>query len=258
MALLDQIVASTRARVERLRAETQVDELEAAAAERAAPRGFAAALAGEDVAIIGEIKRISPLKGPLAPDLDPFETASAYARGGAAALSVLTEPEFFGGSLEDLRAVLPVGIPVMRKDFVVDPLQVLEARAAGADAVLLIVRVVQDDLANLLNETRAHGMDALVEVYDEADVRRALDAGASLVGVNNRDLATFEVDPDRTARLGALIPSDVTLAALSGVTARSDIQAHRAAGARAVLVGEGLVTASDPAAKLRELRGQAA
>ena len=258
MSLLDRIVASTKARVEHLRAETDHAKLRAAAAQRGEPRGFEQALRRDEIAIIGEIKRISPLKGPLAPDLDAYETAAAYLRGGAAALSVLTEPDFFGGSLADLEAVLPVEIPALRKDFIVDPVQVLEARAAGADAVLLIARVVGRDLAPLLEETRRLGMDALVEVYDEADVARALEAEATLVGVNNRDLETFEVDPDRTARLGTLIPDDVTLAALSGVTSRSEITAHAAAGARAVLIGEGLVTATDPAAKLRELRGAAA
>ena len=255
MSLLEHIVASTRKRVERLRADRELDDLRAAASTRASPRGFERALRRDDVAIIAEIKRASPLKGPLAPDLDAPVTAQAYERGGAAALSVLTEPDFFAGSLADLTAVIPVGLPALRKDFILDPWQIVEARAAGADAILLIVRVLGNDLSALLDETRSWSMDALVEVYDDRDVEVALAAGATLIGVNNRDLETFEVDPERTAKLASSLPDDVTVAALSGVSTRAEVQAHAAAGARAVLVGESLVTAEDPVAKLRALRG---
>ena len=257
MSLLERIVDSTRGRVERLRSDVVAADLRTAAGEQLPPRGFTAALQSDNVAIIAEIKRKSPLKGPLAADLDALSLASAYARGGAAGLSVLTEPDFFAGSLDDLAAVLPIGVPVLRKDFIIDPLQIVEARAMGADAVLLIVRVVGEDLGMLLDEVRAWEMDALVEVYDERDVELALGAGASLVGVNNRDLETFEVDPERTAKLASTIPGDVVIAALSGVSTRPEVEAHAAAGARAVLVGESLVTAADPEAKLRELRGVA-
>ena len=255
MSLLERIVGSTRARVERLKSQGLLEALRAEAARRAGPRGFRAALQQHDIAVIAEIKRVSPLKGPLAPELDALEAARAYEDGGAAALSVLTEPDFFHGSLDDLRDATQVGIPALRKDFILDPVQIVEARAAGADAVLLIVRVVGDDLSGLLEEASAWGMDALVEVYDDRDVELALAAGASLIGINNRDLETFEVDPDRTAKLASSIPDRVLVAALSGVKARAEVEALAAAGARAVLVGEGLVTAPDPAAQLRELRG---
>ena len=255
MSLLERIVGSTRSRVDRVKSDDIQEELRAQAAHIAPPRGFTAALQQHDMAIIAEIKRVSPLKGPLAPDLDALQTARAYEDGGAAALSVLTEPDFFRGSLDDLRAATQVGIPALRKDFIIDPVQVVEARAAGADAVLLIVRVVGDDLNDLLEETTAWGMDALVEVYDDKDVELALAVGASLIGINNRDLETFEVDNDRTAKLASSIPDDVLVAALSGVQTRAEVEALAAAGARAVLVGESLVTAADPVAKLRALRG---
>ena len=255
MSLLDRIVAATRDRIEELRSSEVAESLRSTAGAQLDPRGFEDALRAEETAIIAEIKRRSPAKGPLAPELDALTAATDYARGGAAAISVLTEPDFFDGSLADLAAVGPVGIPVLRKDFILDPLQVVEARAQGADAVLLIVRLVGDDLEMLLTETRSWGMDALVEVYDDREVETALTAGATLVGINNRDLETFEVDPERTAKLASAIPDGVLIAALSGVSIRADVEAHRAAGARAVLVGESLVTAADPVAKLRELRG---
>ena len=191
MSLLQEIVVSTRSRVDRLKSEGVDEALRAEAARRAAPRGFAAALERDDVAIIAEIKRVSPLKGPLAPELDALEMARAYEEGGAAALSVLTEPYFFHGSLDDLQRATQVSIPALRKDFIVDPVQVVEARAAGADAVLAIVRVVGEGLDALLEEATTWGMDALVEVYDDHDVELALGAGASLIVVNNRDLETI-------------------------------------------------------------------
>lgn len=258
MSLMSRIVDATKGRVEDLRSSDVAANLRTTAEDQLAPRGFEASLRAEEVTVIAEIKRRSPLKGELAPDLDALTIATEYARGGAAAISVLTEPDFFAGSLEDLAAVGPVGVPLLRKDFILDPLQVVEARALGADAVLLIVRVVGDDLAMLLEEARSWGMDALVEVYDDRDVEIALTADATLIGVNNRDLETFEVDPERTGKLASTIPENVTIAALSGVSTRAEVEAHAAAGARAVLVGESLVTASDPAAKLRELRGVAA
>jgi len=183
--------------------------------------------------------------------------AAAYADGGAAALSVLTEPERFLGSLDDLEAALGAGLPVLRKDFILDDWQLLESRAAGADAVLLIVRALGGDLGGFLDATAALGMAALVEVHDAGELALAAEAGATLVGVNHRDLATFEVDPDRTAKLAALTPEGTTLVALSGVSTRAEVEELEGAGADAVLVGEALVTAQDPAAKVRELLGQA-
>jgi len=181
----------------------------------------------------------------------------AYARGGAAAISVLTEPEFFKGSLDDLTSARTAGLPVLRKDFILDTWQVLESRAAGADALLLIVRALeQRELETLLAACRTLRMDALVEVYNEAEMTAALEAGATIVGVNNRDLASFEVDRERTARLAPLVPDEVTLVGLSGVNTRTDVEELASAGAQAVLVGETLVRAGDPAAELRALRGE--
>lgn len=254
MSLLDEIVASTRARVEELKARGGADA-DAAPGQLGAPRSLQEALRGDEISIIAEIKRTSPLKGPLNPDLDASSLARAYARGGAAAVSVLTEPDYFHGSLADLHAARSSGLPLLRKDFVLDPVQVVEARAAGADGVLLIVRILGEALRDLLEHVDALGMDALVEVYDERDVEIALAAGARLIGINNRDLETFEVDPERTPKLAARLPSEVVVIALSGVSTRAEVESLADAGAAAVLVGESLVTAPDPAAKLRELRG---
>ncbi|HYP22593.1 MAG TPA: indole-3-glycerol-phosphate synthase, partial [Actinomycetota bacterium] len=193
------------------------------------------------------------LKGPLDLDLDAARLAKTYADAGASAISVLTEPDGFKGSLEDMEAALGAGVPVLRKDFVVDPWQVMESRAAGADAILLIVRVVGDGLGPLLSAARSLGMDALVEVHHEHELDDALAAGATLIGVNHRDLTTFEVDPERTAKLAPRMPAECTVVALSGVSTRAEVEQLEAAGAAAVLIGESLVTAADPGAKIREL-----
>jgi indole-3-glycerol phosphate synthase len=256
MSVLDQILESTRARIAESKQKLSEPLLEERVAGAPAPRGFEEALAGDETSIIAEIKRASPAKGDLDPGLNAADMARTYQAGGAAAISVLTEPEYFKGSLEDLEAVRrAVELPVLRKDFIVDEFQLLEARAAGADAVLLIVRALKRELDHMLRATRALSLDALVEVYDEDDVEIAVDAGASLVGVNNRDLETFEVDPDRTAKLAKLLPEDVIVAGLSGVSTRSEVEALARSGARAVLVGESLVMSPDPAALLRELTG---
>lgn len=255
MPYLDDIVAATRARIAESRARLTEDALESRVASMEPPRGFGAALQAGEVSIIAEIKRATPRAGALDLDLDAARLAGEYAAGGAAALSVLTEPDFFKGSIEDLHAARSAGLPVLRKDFVLDDFQVLESRAEGADALLIIVRILGRELDRLVAATRALGMDALVEVHDEAELERALDAGADLIGVNHRDLQTFEVDAERTAKLAPLLPSNVTLVALSGVSTRAQVEELAAAGADAVLVGESLVTALDPAGKLRELRG---
>ena len=255
MSYLDEILTATKTRVAEARAKVDDATMEQRIASTEAPRGFGAALQADDVAVIAEIKRATPRAGPLALDVDAARLAADYVRGGAAALSVLTEPDFFKGSLEDLEAARSAGAPVLRKDFVVDDWQVLESRAVGADAVLIIVRILGEELGRLVAAVRALGMDALVEVHDEAELDRALDAGAELIGVNHRNLATFEVDPERTAKLAPLLPSNVTLVALSGVSSRARVEELAAAGADAVLVGTSLVTSVDPAAKLRELRG---
>ena len=258
MSHLAPILESTRARIAELRQRVTPDVLEQRLAAAEPPRGFAAALGGPEIAVIAEIKRASPGAGALDPDLNAARLAAAYAEGGAAALSVVTEPDHFQGSLEDLQAGRGAGLPVLRKDFILDELQVLESRAVGADALLLVVRAVGEELAHLAAVTGALGMDALIEVHDEAELERAVAAGAKLIGVNHRNLETFEVDPDRTAKLAPRVPPGSRLVALSGVSERAEVEALARAGADAVLVGESLVRAPDAASKLRELRGRSA
>jgi|SRR5579872_1572697 len=206
-------------------------------------------------ALIAELKRRSPSKGDLAPDLDPAALASSYEAGGAAALSVLTDEPHFGGSPSDLAAARSATrIPVLRKDFTVAPSDVCDARLMGADAVLLIVAGLADDeLGRLLELTTSLGMSALVEVHDEAEASRALAAGASLVGVNQRDLHSFEVDTERAVRLAAALPDGVTKVAESGIRGHDDAERLREAGYDAVLVGESLLTSDDPQAAVRAL-----
>lgn len=256
MSYLSKLVDSTRARVAEAKERVTADALEQRIAAADAARPFRSALMGPEVAIIGEIKRASPSKGVFDANLSARATAGDYARGGAAALSVLTEPEFFRGSLEDLSSAASAGLPILRKDFILDQFQVLESRAAGADALLLIVRTLDDDeLRELLAASHSLGMDALVEVHDLEELTRALNAGADLVGVNNRDLETFEVDEERTAKLAGRVPDEVALVSLSGVSTRADVLAQAEVGARAVVVGEALVRSDDPASTLRALRG---
>lgn len=258
MSYLSRLLESTRARLEETKAKLGSAELEQRLAAIGAPRGFAEALRGPGMSIIGEIKRASPSTGDLNADLNASATAAAYAAGGAAALSVLTEPELFKGQLEDLASARTAGLPVLRKDFILDAWQVLESRAAQADAVLLIVRAVDNStLKDLLSAVTALGMDAVVEVHDDADLDAALEARAEVIGINHRDLDTFEVDPDRTAALAPRIPDECLTIALSGVSSRAEVDRLAAAGADAVLVGRTLVTAHDPAARMRELAGLA-
>ncbi len=257
MTYLADLLVSTRARIDEARSKITEDALEQRAAAVAPARGFRQSLLGDDVAVIAEIKRASPSKGPMNENLDAAALARAYAEGGAAAISVLTEPERFKGSIEDMQAASGAGLPVLRKDFILDPFQVHEARAFGADAVLLIVRALGAELGDLIATTTALGMDALVEVFDEPDLERALDAGAETIGINHRDLETFEVDPERTAKLAPQIPAGVVIVGLSGVSTRAEVETLASDGAHAVLIGEALVIAADPAAKLRELRGVA-
>jgi indole-3-glycerol phosphate synthase len=229
-----------------------------AEAARAGRRSFAAALRNpEPVGIVAEIKRASPSKGDLAPDLDPALLARAFKAGGAAALSVLTEPRFFKGSVADLTAARgAVRLPVLRKDFLFDDYQIVESAAMGADAVLLIVRILpQADLARLHKLALELGLDALVEAADPEEVKRACDIGAVLIGINTRDLQTFKIDPDRAARLAPPPAPGRVVLSLSGVATRADIDRQRGAGLTRFLVGESLVRAPDPAAALRALKG---
>jgi indole-3-glycerol phosphate synthase len=256
MSFLDELLASTRKRVEELSAVVSEEALEQRITAAEAPRGFAATLDGDDIALIAEVKRASPSKGDLREDLNPRELAAAYRSGGASAISVLTEPDRFRGSMEDLGAVREAGLPVLRKDFIIDPFQVFESRAWGADALLLIVRALGDEMGSLYRSAVSLGLDVLVEVFDESDLERALALDPELIGINHRDLTTFEVDPDRTAKLAPLIPDGCTIVALSGVEEHAEVEALRSAGADAVLVGESLVRAPDPAAKIAELLGR--
>ncbi len=217
--------------------------------------GGAPASTGPPIRIIAEIKRASPSKGPLRPDLDPADLARAYVRGGAAALSVLTDGPFFGGSLDDLIAARnAVPVPVLRKDFLVSDYQIYEARAAGADAVLLIVRAVSPAfLRDALTLCEALRLAALVEVHDEAELETALDCGAQIMGVNNRNLKTFETSLETSLRLRSLIPEDRLMVAESGLRDRSDIQRLVSVGIGNFLIGESLVRADDPEAAVRAL-----
>jgi indole-3-glycerol phosphate synthase len=254
--ILDRIIASKHREIEQARASEAELERRAAGAPR--PRDFRAALErGPGAQIIAEVKKASPSAGVLKADFDPTSVARLYELHGAACVSVLTDGPFFQGNLADLDAVrAAVALPILRKDFILDRLQLLEARAAGADAVLLIAEALDDEtLSRLLRHTRELGMQALVELYDRENLPRVLDAGARLVGVNNRDLRTFETRLEHTLDLAAQMPPDVCLVSESGVRTRADVERLQAAGVRAVLVGETLMRAADAGAKLRELRG---
>lgn len=254
--ILDRIAATKREEVEALR--PRAAELEAAALEAEPPRDFAGALSRPGlVSVIAEVKRRSPGAGPIRPDLEPAEVASRYQAGGAAALSVLTDRDYFGGSLDDLRtARAAVDLPVLRKDFLLDPLQVLEARAAGADAVLFIVRILEDArLAELLNMAESLGMSALVEAHDGRELQTALKAGARVVGINNRDLDTFTTRIDVTLDLLPDVPDDVVVVSESGIRSGDAVARLGGVGVDAVLVGEWLLGHEDPADGVRELAG---
>lgn len=254
MSFLDQILSAKRDEIAAARNLKPQAEVEALAAKRDDFRGFAAALARPGVRVIAEIKRASPSRGDLRPDLHPGDLAAAYQAGGAAAISVLTEPAFFKGSARDLkRARDVVELPVLRKDFILEPYQVYETAAMGADAMLLIVRILDDEtLASLLALAHGVGLETLVEIHDEADARRLAGLAVPVVGINNRDLAHFHTDVDRAARLAALLPRGTAVVAASGIHDAAAIQQTLAAGLRRFLVGEALVRAPDPAALLKQ------
>lgn len=239
----------------------RVSDLVDLATAEAPVRPFAASLrrsvAAGELAVISEIKRRSPSKGALNTELDPAAMASRYEAGGASAMSVLTDVEFFGGSIADLQAArAAVQLPVLRKDFTVNGLDVCDARLMGADCVLLIAAALgRDELAEMHGLAVSIGLEVLVEIHDEAELEHALGAGASLVGVNQRDLVTFQVDHARAVRMAGVIPDDVVKVAESGVRHADDARELQSAGYHAVLVGETLVTAADPALVLRQMRG---
>jgi len=252
---LDQILSSTRDRLPSLHARRAMVEREAAAAPRAP--SLAAALRRSTVAVIAEVKRRSPSAGSIREDLDPADRAERYASHGAAAISVLTDAPYFGGSIADLRAAaVRTRLPVLRKDFILDELQVLEARAAGAAAVLLIVRALPPArLSALLAAAAAAELDALVEVHTREEVTRALEAGARIVGVNSRDLDTFRIDTDGAWPMLGSVPADVVAVAESGMATEANVETAARAGADAVLIGTALSAAADPGALLGRLTG---
>jgi indole-3-glycerol phosphate synthase len=249
VSILDEIVRHKRAEVTERRAALPYP------GPRPSPaRDFAKALRGEGVAIIAEFKRASPSRGRIADNASPRAMAAAYERGGAAAVSVLTEERYFEGSLQDLvEARAACLIPVLRKDFVIDEWQLEESAAAGADAVLLICAALGDDLQPMLRAARNLGLAALVEVHDEDETAHALDAGAEIVGINNRDLSTFQVNLETTRSLRPLIPSDRIVVSESGIRTPDDIRALASLGVNAALIGEVLMLAADPAQSVRKL-----
>jgi indole-3-glycerol phosphate synthase len=257
--ILDRIVAHKRGELAAAKAAAPLAHLRERAPRAPAVRDFARALRRPGVALIAEVKKASPSRGVLRADFDPVALATEYAAASAAAISVLTDEAHFQGSLAHLSAVreaLPGGPPLLRKDFLFDEYQLYEARCAGADAVLLITAILEPALlANLIAGAGALGMAALVEVHDEAEVERALAAGATLMGVNNRDLRSFEVDIGTTERLRPLVPGSCLLVAESGISTREDIRRLGSCGVDAVLIGEALVTAREPGARVRELLG---
>jgi indole-3-glycerol phosphate synthase len=257
MTILDEIVARTCEDVARRRAQEPMERLEAELGGRDEPRPFAEALTAPGIAVIAEHKRSSPSAGAIGIGRSVEDVVGAYERGGAAALSVLTEEHWFGGALEDVRTARTVTeLPILRKDFIVDPYQVYEAAAAGADALLLIVAALHPaDLQVLLREARGLDLDVLVEIHDEEELEVALDADAELLGINNRDLRDFSVDLERTFELLTDVPAGKIVVSESGISNREQLDELEEVGVDAVLVGETLMRAGDVEAACRELVG---
>jgi indole-3-glycerol phosphate synthase len=255
--ILEKIVDSTRKSVAERKARTPLADLEKVAGRQAPPRDFASALQGDGISLIAEIKRASPSKGVLCKNLNPSSLARIYEQGGAAAISVLTESEYFQGSFADLEAVRrEVDLPLLCKDFVIDSYQIYEARAHGADAVLLIVAILtQHELKTLIETARSLGMAALVEVHNKSELDKALEVSPGIIGINNRNLTDFSVDLKTTLSLKPLIPENIAVVSESGIHTQADVLRLQQAGINAILVGEALVTSPDPAAKINELLG---
>ena len=255
MTVLDDIIAGVRLDMAERQERVSLDNLKAMVDHVPAAKPVIPMFLGEDVCVIAEVKRRSPSKGQLAEIASPAALASAYEAGGAHVISVLTEERRFGGSLADLDAVrAAVDIPILRKDFIVSSYQLCEARAHRADMALLIVAALdQNALEALVERTKSLGMTALVEVHDEEEVKRAVDAGAEVIGVNNRDLRTLEVHRDQFLKIAPLIPEGIVKVAESGIRNAHDLRHYALAGADAVLVGEALVTGSDPAQAVHDL-----
>lgn len=256
--ILDKILAQKVTEVSHAMSRVSLEAIRRQAEAQPAARDFAGALHRETVALIAEVKKASPSKGVLIEDFDPVRLALIYAQNGAAALSVLTDAEFFQGRLEYLTAARQAsGLPALRKDFIIDAYQVYEARAAGADAVLLIAMALEDgQIAELQGLAHGMGMAALIEVHNEEELERVLRLGSRLIGVNNRDLRTFHEDLSISKRLARLMPSDATFVAESAIRNVEDVRQMGTWGAHAVLVGEGLVKANDIGAQVRLFSGQ--
>jgi indole-3-glycerol phosphate synthase len=258
MSVLDKIIASKHREIEAAKAAQPEAQVRAAAEQATSPRDFFAALAAPGpIKLIAEVKKASPSAGVIRADFNPVEIARIYEQHDAACLSVLTDEPFFQGRLEYLRDIRPaVTVPVLRKDFVLDKYQVYEARAAGADAVLLIAECLDDcHLRALHNEIVALGMTPLVELYEPANLQRVLDAGATLIGINNRNLHTFKTDLEHTLRLREQVPDECVLVAESGIRTRADVLRLQAAGVNAMLVGETLMAQPDIGAAVDVLLG---
>jgi indole-3-glycerol phosphate synthase len=258
--LLEEIIAATAVGLRQRKQSVPESELTEKINRNQPPLSLSAALARQGIGLICEIKKASPSKGLLSEHYEPSRVSQAYSEGGAAAISVLTEERFFLGSLEHLqqvRAAIGRSLPVLRKDFVIDRYQVVEARACGADALLLIAAVLEPPvILELLELSHSLGMECLVEVHNENEMATALSSGARIIGINNRNLRDFSVDLRLTEHLRPMVPSDRLVVAESGIKDRCDVLFMEKLGVDAVLVGEALMKAADPAAKLRELRGQ--
>ena len=260
--ILDEIVAAKRIELADSKKQISVAELESAAADQPRPLNLSGALLGGGVRLIAEVKKASPSRGLLMPDFDHLKLAETYAANGAAAISCLTDLRF-QGELSFLQQIKETGAsqraPVIRKDFIFDPYQAVETRAAGADAMLLIVAILEPaQLKELLDAAQAHWMQCLVEVHDEAELKTAVDVGAEIIGINNRDLRTFTTDLSVTERIAPLVPRGKQIVSESGIFTRDHLRQMNKVRVNAVLVGEALVTAPDVGEKVRELTGQKA
>ena len=261
-SILDKIVAAKREELADAQRLAPLAAVQQTAAEQPRPLDLAGALSGSGIRLIAEVKKASPSRGLLSPDFDPVRLAGTYVANGAAAVSCLTDPRF-QGEVAHLSAIKQTGAsgraPVLRKDFIFEPYQVYEARAAGADGILLIVAILEPPLlGELLQTAQSLGMQCLVEVHDEHELETAVDAGAEIIGINNRDLHTFTTDLAVTQRLAPQVPGERVIVSESGIFTRDDLGLLDSVGVNAVLVGEALVTAPDVAAKVRELSGQLA
>ena len=253
--MLNRIIAEKREEIAQRKRRLSISTLKERIAQHQVPLDFASALSGDGIRLIAEVKRASPSRGILCPNFNPVALAKTYANGGAVAISVLTEANYFKGSLGHLAMIREeVRLPLLRKDFIFDQYQVYESRAYGADALLLIVAILsQEQLKELLSLSRNLGLSCLVEVHNEDEVERALSSSAKIIGINNRNLDTFKVDINTTRRLRPLIPKDRIVVSESGISNRSDVEKLKKWGVNTVLVGEALVTADDIPAKMREL-----